>query len=187
VLDAALSIVVAQGTAAVTMTSVAEHLGVTKPVVYACFAAREDVLLALLEREEQALLAGVLAALPENPRFDDPERLLVDGFRALFKVVADRPASWRIVFAAGADPAIAERFAQGRAVVTRQVAELMAPALRQWDMPDAERKLPVLVETFVGAAEGAVRAMLQAGDTWTADELGEFVGTTLFRALRGTS
>lgn len=186
-LDAALDIVVAQGTAAVTMTSVAEHLGVTKPVVYACFAAREDLLLALLEREERALLAGVLAALPGGPRFDEPERLLVDGFRALFKVVAERPASWRIVFAAGAEPAVAERVAQGRAVVARQVGELMEPALRSWAVPDADRKLPVLVETFMGAAEGAVRAMLLAGDTWTADELGEFVGTTLFRALRGTT
>lgn len=185
-LDAALAIVVANGTAAVTMTSVAEHLGVTKPVVYACFATRDELLLALLEREERALLAGVLDALPELPRFDEPRRLLVDGFRALFAVVAERPESWRIVFAAGADPAVAQRFAQGRALVARQVADLMAPALRRWDVEDIDRKLPVLVETFMGAAEGAVRGMLQVGDTWTADELGEFVGTTLFRALRGT-
>lgn len=184
VLDSALAIAVTLGPGAVTMTSVAEHLGVTKPVVYACFATRDELLLALLEREERRLLDGVLAALPAEPALEDPKRMLVDGFRALFKTVAERPDSWRIVFAAGADPAVAERFQRGRALVAAQVAALMRPALSRWGVAEIDRKLPVLVEIFMGAAEGAVRVSLGPDSGWSTDDLGEFVGGTVFRALR---
>lgn len=183
-LDSALAIAVERGPGAVSMTSVAEHLGVTKPVVYACFATRDELLFALLQREERRLLDGVLAALPEAPRFDDPRRLLIDGFRALFKTVGERPDSWRIVFAAGPDPAVADRFLRARALVAEQVAGLLRPALERWGVTDIDRKLPVLTEIFMGAAEGAVRVSLRSDSDWSTEELGEFVGNTVFRALR---
>ncbi len=167
-----------------SMTAVAERMGVTKPVVYACFATRHEILAALLEREERRLLDGVLAALPEKPSFENPKRLLIEGFQALFQTVAAQPDSWRILFAAGADPAISERFGRARSLVADRVAELMRPALVRWGSHDIDRKLPALVEIFMGAGEGAVRALLQSGDTWTTDELGEFVGKTVFGALR---
>ncbi|WP_211225448.1 TetR/AcrR family transcriptional regulator [Amycolatopsis nigrescens] len=184
VLDSALTIAVEQGVSAVSMTAVAERMGVTKPVVYACFATRHEILAALLEREERRLLDGVLAALPEKPSFENPKRLLIEGFQALFQTVAAQPDSWRILFAAGADPAISERFGRARSLVADRVAELMRPALVRWGSHDIDRKLPALVEIFMGAGEGAVRALLQSGDTWTTDELGEFVGKTVFGALR---
>lgn len=185
VLDAALTIAVERGPSAVSMTAVAEHLGVTKPVVYACFATRDELLAALLDREERRLLDGVLGALPDRPSFEDPKRLLIEGFQALLRTVAARPDSWRIVFAANADPAIAQRFGRGRALVARQVAELMRPALQRWGTKDVARKLPVLVEMFMSTGEAAVRTLLRSGEEWSTAELGEFVGRTLFRALRG--
>jgi AcrR family transcriptional regulator len=181
VLDAALAIAVTRGPAAVSMTALAEHLGVTKPVVYACFATRDEVLRALLDREERRLLDGVLAAVPTGG-FDDPKRLLIEGFTALLRTVDERPDSWRIVYAAQADPTIAERFGRGRILVARRVGELMRPALRGWGTTDAERKLPVLVEIFMATGEAAVRQLL-AG-SWTPETLGELVGTTTFHALR---
>lgn len=181
VLDAALTIAVERGPAAVSMTALAEQLGVTKPVVYACFATRDEVLGALLEREERRLLDGVLGAVPTEG-FDDPKRLLIEGFRALLRTVAGRPDSWHIVFAAQADPTIAERFGRGRVVVAQRVAELMRPALTRWGTRDLERKLPVLVEVFMATGEAAVRTLLSGG--WHPDDLGELVGTTTFHALR---
>lgn len=184
ILDAALAIAVERGPAAVSMTSVADHLGVTKPVVYACFPARDELMLALLEREERRLLDGVLAAVPDRPSVEDPRRMLIEGFQALLRTVATRPDSWRIVFAVQADPAIAERFGRARAQVAQRVAELMRPALERWDRRDIDRKLPVLVEIFMATGEAAVRSLLRLGEAWTPDELGEFVGMTVFRALR---
>ena len=80
VLDAALKIAVGRGSHAVSMEAVAQSMGVTKPVVYACFASREELLAALLGREEQRLFSAVIAALPDRPSFDKPEHLLVEGF-----------------------------------------------------------------------------------------------------------
>jgi AcrR family transcriptional regulator len=184
VLDTALEIAVERGVAGVTVSGVAERMSVTTPVVYACFGSREELLLALLEREERRLLEGVLAALPPEPSLDDPQRLLVEGFQALLATVAEHPGSWRIVFAAAPDPAVAERFGRARALVAGRVAQLMEPMLVAAGTEDIERKLPVLVELFMGAGESAVRALVEEGQAWTPEELGEFVGLLVLRALR---
>lgn len=184
VLDGALAIIVERGIGGVSMTAVADRMGVSKPVVYACFATREELLTALLEREERRLLEGVFAALPDQPRFEDPEGLLVEGFRALLETVAAEPDSWRVVFAAEPDPAVADRFRHGRALIARRVARLVEPALARAGTDDVARKLPVLVELLMSAGEGAVRSLLDSGEEWPPEELGAFVGRTLFGALR---
>src|SRR6478609_1724138 len=84
ILDAALTLVAEQGVRAVNMEALAQALGVTKPVVYACFTSREDLLNALLEREELRLFEGVMAALPKKVDISNPRQLMTDGFRALF-------------------------------------------------------------------------------------------------------
>ena len=67
VLDVALRIFIERGSAAVSMDAIAAAAGVTKPVVYACFPGRSELLEALLEREERRLLGHIAAALPEQP------------------------------------------------------------------------------------------------------------------------
>lgn len=185
VLDAALELVLERGVSAVSMTAIAERMQVTTPVVYACFPSQADVMLALLEREEQRLLAGVLAALPAQPSFADAEQLLVEGFQALLTAVAEHPASWGVVFAAAPDPAVAERFGRARALVADRVAELMRPQLEAAGVKEIEAKLPVLVELFMGMGESAVRVLVQGEGSWTPQELGELVGRMVFRALSG--
>ncbi|MBN9620619.1 MAG: TetR/AcrR family transcriptional regulator [Actinobacteria bacterium] len=186
VLDAALAIATEDGARGVSMGAVAQRIGVTRPVVYACYTNRAELMTALLEREEQYLLAGVLAALPSGaPRNGGTQAVFVRGFQALLAVVAERPESWRFVFdpAPGAD--VAERFARSRAVVAEQFARLIRPSLEHWGTTDVERKLPVLVELFMSSGEGAVRALLHEGSSWTTEELGGFVGQAVYRAVRG--
>jgi hypothetical protein len=60
----------------------------------------------------------------------------------------------------------------------------LRPTLRAWGTEDAERKLPVLVELWVSAGEGAVRTLLSGACDWTAHDLGAFVGAAVYRALR---
>ena len=184
VLDAALKLAVQRGSQAVSMEAVAQQMGVTKPVVYACFGSREELLDALLAREEQRLFEAVVAALPGQPSFDKPERLLVEGFQALLSGAASHAESWQLVFAASPDPAVADRYKQARALVAKQVGALMAPGLQAWGIKDIPRKLPVLVEFFMSAGDGAVRTLIGGAGNWTPDELGALVGRVVYGALR---
>jgi AcrR family transcriptional regulator len=183
VLDAALAIAVEQGVAAVTIGAVAHRMNVTRPVVYACFADRVELIEALLQREEDHLLGGALGALPDRDA-DAPESVFVEGYQDFLAAVAARPDAWRLVFTGEPDPPLANRFARTRAELIDRATQLIAPSLRRWGTPDAERKLPILVELFISAGEAAARALLREDNTWGPDELGEFVGRAVYRAFK---
>ncbi|RJO76683.1 TetR/AcrR family transcriptional regulator [Nocardia panacis] len=182
VLDAALEIAVAEGIAAVTMAAVAERMQVTRPVVYACFADRVELLGALLEREEKYLIDGLREVLPARD-VDADEAVFVAGFRALLVKSAARPAAWRLLYG-NPDPAVANSFGRGRALAVERCRQLLRPTLRAWGIEDADRKLPALVELWVSAGEGAVRTLLTGEQDWTPEALGAFVGSAVYRALR---
>ncbi|MCC9186574.1 TetR/AcrR family transcriptional regulator [Mycolicibacterium mageritense] len=184
VLDAALAVVMADGVAAVTIGAVAKQLKVTRPVVYSCFADRVELIRALLERELGLLLRDAIDALPYG-KPDADEAVFVEGFQALLRTVARRPYSWRLVMSADPDPAVAEHFRNGRAVLVDKVSRRLAPTLDRWGTADADKKLPVLVEQFMAACEAAVRTLLRDdGKDWTPDTLGAFVGSATYRAFR---
>ncbi len=182
VLDTALEIAVESGIAAVTIAAVADRMKVTRPVVYACFADRVELIEALMRREEDYLLRGILDVLPRR-RVEADEAVFVEGFRALLHVVANRPESWRLLYG-NPDPAVADSFGRGRQLAVERCTRRLRPTLRAWDTADADRKLPALVELWVSAGEGAVRTLLSGEGEWTPDTLGEFVGAAVYRALR---
>lgn len=184
VLDAALAIAVADGIGAVTIGAVATSMGVTRPVVYACFSDRVELVEALLDRESANLLDAILTALHSSADPDDPERAFVDGFRALLNAAAAAPDTWRIVFAGEPDPAIAERFRAAKAHVQAQATEWIRPAMEHWwQTADLERKLPVLIDLFLSACESAVRSLLDPSNDWGPDDLGTFIGKAVHRAF----
>ncbi|MCX4098977.1 TetR/AcrR family transcriptional regulator [Nocardia sp. alder85J] len=182
VLDTALQIAVSEGIAAVTIAAVAERMQVTRPVVYACFADRVELIDALIRREEQYLVRGITGALPRR-RVEADETVFVEGFRALLDTVSARPDTWKLLYG-NPDPAVAGSFGRGRRLAVERCTRRLRPTLRAWGTVDAERKLPALVELWVSAGESAVRTLL-AGDTdWDTAELGTLVGTAVYRALR---
>lgn len=183
VLDTALRIAVEDGIAAVTVAAVAERMNVTRPVVYACFADRVELLEALIRREERVLLDGIVAALPRR-RVEADEEVFVEGFRALLETVAARPDTWKLL-SGNPDPAVVHSFGRGRQVALERCTRRLRPTLRAWGIADAERKLPALVELWVSAGEGAVRTLLSGEGDWTPEDLGAFVGAAVYRALRG--
>ncbi|WP_323118974.1 TetR/AcrR family transcriptional regulator [Burkholderia alba] len=183
VLDTALQLAVTRGLRGVSMEAVAQALGVTRPVVYACFASREDMLDALLVREERRLFESVMSALPPLPHVESPEQLMTTGFRALLKVVVEHGDSWRLVFAADADRDAVERYGHARRSIAQQIGVLMAPMLTTAGVRNVDKKLPVLVEIFMSMGDGAVRAMLEDTQQWTPDELGAYVGRLVFGAM----
>ncbi|MCP2291535.1 transcriptional regulator, TetR family [Nocardia amikacinitolerans] len=182
VLDTALAIAVEHGVAAVTIAAVAERMNVTRPVVYACFADRVELIQELLRREENHLVAGLLEATPRRA-VDAGETVFVEGFQTLLEIAAARPDSWRLLYG-NPDPAVADSFGRGRKLAVERCTELLRPTLRAWGTKDAERKLPILVEQWVSAGEGAVRSLLADEGDWTPQTLGAFVGAAVYRALR---
>lgn len=183
VLDAALQIAVTDGIAAISVGSVAKHLGVTRPVVYACYRDRVAIIRALLEREEQELLADAVAALPTR-RPNATKADFVDGMQALLAAVSAKLDAWRLVLASDPDPAVAEHFARARRAMADAVEGRLRPTFTDWGIDELERKTPVLVELFMSACEGAVRSLLREGNTWTPADLGEFIGQAVYRAMR---
>jgi AcrR family transcriptional regulator len=183
VLDAALAITVEQGAGEVTIGAIADRMHVTRPVVYACFADRIEVITALLERETTNLRDALVEAL-HSARGDDPETVFVDGFRSLLRVVADRPNSWRVVFAARPDPAVVDRFARVREEMASNAARWIGPALAAWwGFAELDVKLPVLIEFFLSACEAAVRSLLDPATALTADDLAVMYGRMVCAAF----
>lgn len=184
VLDTALAIAAEHGVEHVTMGAVAERMRVTRPVVYACFAGRGELLSALLERESATMLHAVMAAFP-TPRSGDVQGMFVDGFSAFLRTVATRPRSWRIMFAAHDDAELARTWEHGRRQVAEQVAAVLRPLLEPRRIADLDEKLPVLVELFMAMGEAAARMALQPDPRPDVERLAEIVGGAAYRTVTG--
>src|SRR6476660_2752225 len=104
VLDAAFELFLEHGYDGTSMEAVARAAGVTKPVVYDCFAS-----------EETRVLGQIAAALPRGADRDDPELVLGDALTAFLQAVADSPAAYRVIFLGegGANAAVARRIRAG--------------------------------------------------------------------------
>ncbi|GAB09059.1 putative TetR family transcriptional regulator [Gordonia araii NBRC 100433] len=184
VLDAALRIAVDDGLAAVSIASIAAAMGVTRPVVYACYSDRVSLLSALLDRESSLLLQSTLDAL-HSASGDDPDQAFVDGYRALLAAVTARPDSWRLVFDARPDPEVARIVADVRTTVADASTRWIAPALQKWwDTTELDRKLPALIELFISSCEAAVRVMLDSTNDLTAQDLAVLYGRMMSAAYR---
>ncbi|MGV0743310.1 TetR/AcrR family transcriptional regulator [Mycolicibacterium sp. XJ870] len=183
VLDTALSIAAEEGVANVTMGAIATRLGVTRPVVYACYGGRGEVLTALLERETGLVLTSLAGMLPP-PRTGSVEQIFIDGFRVLLTTVRERRASWEIMFASDRDPVVAKAFTRGRAQIGSQVELVMRPLLEKWQVEDVDRVLGPLTEVFLAIGEAAVRMMLDADQD--PEGLADVFGSAAYRAMRAT-
>jgi AcrR family transcriptional regulator len=88
-LDIAAEIIVEQGVDALTMEGLAQRAGVSKALGYRYFDNRDDVLIALLHRENARYDERVAEALLEARTFDTRIRAMIDVF---LDTVAERAA-----------------------------------------------------------------------------------------------
>ena len=178
VLDAAFDLFLERGYEGTSMDAVATAAGVSKPVVYACFAGKEELFEALLEREEARVLETIQASLPPDADVDDPEPLLVEGLTAFLRAVAASPDAYRIIFLGeGATAAIAQRIQRQRAAQVTAVAALSRAWLEGRETSvDVEASARLFATVVVGLAESGARAMLSDPQTWTPERLGRMLG-----------
>lgn len=172
ILDAAFEVFLEHGYDGASMDAVARAAGVTKPVVYACFASKEELFAELLTREEQRMLALIAAALPAHAD-ENPERTLATGLTAFLQAVADSPQAFKVILLGeGANAAVALRVARGRSAQVDAIAMLAEAWLEQRDVAEPEQPARLIAHALVGVAESAARALLSEPERWEPGTMG---------------
>jgi AcrR family transcriptional regulator len=185
ILDAALEVYVERGYKGTSMQAVADAAGVTKPVVYECFPNKDELLLALLDREEHRLLGAITESLPSNLISDNVEAVLAAGLTAFLTGALQAPNSWRVVFDSGwgSGSVVAERVRRVREMVVGQLRELVRQYMVAGDVDDIDRRAPVVAELIAAVSESCARLLVVERYPWTAAELGTYVARLLARGL----
>ncbi|MCE7009746.1 TetR/AcrR family transcriptional regulator [Kibdelosporangium philippinense] len=167
-LDAALRVVVTQGHSAATMDAVAEQAGVTKPVVYSQFRSRNELLTALLRREQRGAFQQVEKILPTRLTRDQVAGMLNDFLEA----VQQAPDRWHCIVMPVADMPTEFHDARARAhaLALRQVEQLL----------EADLDTEIIAHAVVALFETAARLVLTDPERY---QPGRFV--TAIRAAIG--
>ncbi|MBV9058648.1 MAG: TetR/AcrR family transcriptional regulator [Pseudonocardiales bacterium] len=180
-----MEVYVERGYKGTSMQAVADAAGVTKPVVYECFRNKDELLLALLDREEQRLLAAVSDSFLTNSVSDNLEAVLAAGLTAFLAGARQAPNSWRVVFdsGSGSGSVVAERVRRGREGAVDRLRELVRQHMVAGGLDDIERKAPVVAELIASVSESCARMLVVERYPWTAAELATYVARLLARGL----
>ena len=184
VLDAALAVWMEHGYRRTTMALIASEAKVSKPVLYACYADKHEVLLALLDREEQRLIDAAQRALPDELDIDNIAQVVQSAYEAFFTAAVDYPASWRVVFEAQqlVNDEIAARIRRGRTLIGEQLAALVSHYFASVAEPLSEREARLIAENMLALGESNAALLLRDdGDTWTIGELATSVARFVLR------
>lgn len=159
-LEAALEVVGERGYTGLTMEAVAQAAGVTKPVVYDAFANRDEVMTALLNREEQRAVAELLLAIgdvPEEQDDADPLTILIGAVTRALLAIEARPRAYRLILLQieGTPPEVRQRVDAGRRMVVAHVQAILERLLPRQDV-DVE----LLAVAIVGLGEHAGALMV---------------------------
>jgi AcrR family transcriptional regulator len=180
VLDAALSLFLEHGYDGTSMAAVADAAGVTKPVVYACFAGKDELFRALLAREEERILSEIQSAF-ETADLSDPESTLIEGFTGFLRAVAASPEVYKLIFLGegGGNATVARRIQRGRQAQVDALSDLAGRWLRESNGSRARRRnatARLLGNAIAGLAESGARLLLSGRDDWTPETLGRELG-----------
>jgi AcrR family transcriptional regulator len=183
VLDAARRLLGEGGRRALSIEGVASEAGVSKTVVYNAFDDLDQLMLALVEREERLALAGLAEAAPDLTGNEDPVETLLAWADALARTVAAEPERWRLMLfpPPGTPAAILKRIQRGRDLVVDQLVsalESLAPAGEDWDIELAARSI-------AAAAEEQARLMAREPDDYPPERIVGFVEALLRAFTRG--
>jgi AcrR family transcriptional regulator len=179
ILDVAFGLFLERGYKGTSMEAIARAAGVTKPVIYACFASKAELFGALLDREEQRMFAQFGASFATGAESGDLEAMLVAGFTAMLQAVSDTPETYRVAIlgAEEADALIDARVRRGREHLVAQLSEIARRWLEgQISTRYIDENAEFAAQTQVGVGEAGLRMMLASPDRWTPEALGRALG-----------
>lgn len=158
-LDVTGELIAEQGFPAVSMQSVAQRAGVSRPIVYEHFGTLDGLLEALIEREmhhaRQQIDETALGDLSDG----DPIELMLESLGNYLDAVATHPTTWRLVLMPleGAPELLRKRIGHGRASVLRSITD----AVRFGHLPQSYAKDPELTaRMFSAMADEYARLLL---------------------------
>ncbi|MDQ3152270.1 MAG: TetR/AcrR family transcriptional regulator [Actinomycetota bacterium] len=178
-LTAATDIFVSNGYHATVMDEIAEHAGVSKPVLYQHFPGKLELYLALLETHADELVRRVRTAIEETS--DNRERVQ-NAVGAYFDFVDGDGEAFRLVFESDLrnQAAVQELVEQANAACVDAVAQAVVADAGL----DAARARLVAVGV-VGISEHSARSWLNTSRTVPKDEAVALVAALAWKGLAG--
>ncbi|MEV4422931.1 helix-turn-helix domain-containing protein [Patulibacter sp. NPDC049589] len=183
-LDAALQVISRDGYGAVSIEAIAREADVTRPVVYNVFENLNELLFALLDRQERRALDQLTATISLTPDLTDLDGYLSRTIRELVAMVLDDPLTWRPIFLVhgGTPAAVRERIDRDREVVRRRMQQVVELALAVRGRPDGIDG-GIVSHALVGMGEHFGRLLLERPEAVDVDRLAATV-SSLLAALR---
>lgn len=149
-LDAAIAIIDRDGYGSVSIDGIARQAGVSRTVVYGAFESLDELLYALLDRQEERAFRQLVSALPALDSDGSPVELMVGVIRQWAAAVTSDPLTWRpILLAQRANPPAARRrIDEDREVLRERIRDLLAVAAPGVDADVAAHAAIGLAEYF---------------------------------------
>ena len=169
-LDVTSDIIAEQGFPAVSMQSVAQRAGVSRPIVYEHFGALQGLLEALVEREMQHALEQVTATALGDLSHGDPIELILDSLGNYLEAVATHPATWKLVLIPleGAPELLRKAISRGQTRVLRSITQ----AVSVGGLPEQYSRDPELTaRMFSAMADEYARLVLTDAERFPPERL----------------
>ncbi len=180
VLAAALDVFSTAGYHAASMDEIAEHAGVSKPVLYQHFPGKLDLYLAILDAGIEDLMAASSDALTGTT----DNRLRVSAMtNAYFAFVEDPAGAFRVVFESDLanEPAVRQRVDALDTAVARLIADVIAE-----DTGLSDAQALILASGMQGMTQVAARRWLRDGSPGTTRaEAAELICDLGWRGISG--
>ena len=174
-LGVALELISAHGFGGLTMEGVAREAKIAKTVVYDLFGNREELLHALLAREQERALSDVAAAIPVSLD-GEPIDLLMGSLSTVLEAVRRHPDTWRLILlpAEGTPPAVRASVDRHRDQLVEQIEPMVAWGVAQLGLGRLEPELTA--ETILALFENAIRLTITKPESYPPERLAGFVG-----------
>jgi AcrR family transcriptional regulator len=176
ILDVSVQVFAHRGFHSTSMNDVAEAAGVTKPVLYQHFDSKQDLYLALLEEAGNRLRNAISKAVASASTGKQQTEL---GFKAYFRWVADDHDAFLLLFGSRANRD--EESTRAIRRITAEAAQAIAPLIAV-DI-DIEHQR-VLAQGLVGLAEGVSRHLVERGEQFDPEVLGQQIADLAWAGLR---
>jgi AcrR family transcriptional regulator len=150
VLDAAYALVCAEGWQAVNMSRIAATVGISRQVLYKEIGAKQALGQALVQRETDRFITGVISAMHDHP--DDVAAGLAAGAAFTLRTGADDPlVKASLTRARDTEVGLTPLLIVGPTPIWRGAMDTIAAAVRDfYDLPDPiDRHLDSVVEVDV--------------------------------------
>lgn len=177
-LEAAQSVFVERGYHAAAMDDIAEHAGVSKPVLYQHFPGKLELYLALLDAHCETLEGLVREAL-ERPTDSNEVRVRATT-SAYFEFVAQDHGAFRMIFESDltSEPQVRTRLDNLELACAEAIAEVIAH-----DAGIPEEQAMLVASGLAGMSQITARYWLAAETGLTREEAADIAATLIWRGI----